>query len=522
MTETVMSDANDPDYTLASPLFEHGRPGRPLLVLTIQWHPDASRIGEQYVCAGRGETLVNRFAPMFGPAGGGGLGLNYGGVSREPLRIQREADDGVRLTVPASRMTVELNGRVAEGELQLTAEQVGAGVVLALGRAVVLCLHWMDCMPKHNPIAGVVGVGSGAIHLRDQIRMVAPTELPVLLLGETGTGKEIAARAIHALGKRSSAPLVAVNMATLTESLAAADLFGATRGAYTGAQGERPGLFAQADGATLFLDEIGNAPASVQPMLLRVLEGGDYRPLGASTDRRSTARLVAATDQNLDASDFNQALLRRLESFVIQMPPLRARREDIGVLVLHMLQEQDGMTPDLLPATLVAEFACHDWPGNVRQLAHALRRAALMLSHGVTPRFEQLVRVGPVGSSVARPGDAAPEPLAPGAAGFGTTGSPGAAPRRKRASPSESDVLEAMARHGWTIQAAAEDLGISRPTLYKLLEEHSRIRRPERIPADEIERALAASDGDVARCAALLETPVEALRRHVRRLREAA
>lgn len=517
MTDTVMMDADDPEFTLASPLFEHGAPGRPLLVLTIGWHPDAARIGEQYVCMGRGETPVNRFAPLFRHAGGEGSALGYGGVSREPLRIVREADDGVRLTLPASRMTVELNGRPAEREVRLAAEQVAAGVVLTLGRAVVLCLHWMDCLPKHNPIAGVAGVGSIAIHLRDQIRMVAPTDLPVLLLGETGTGKEIAARAIHALGKRSAAPLVAVNMATLTESLAAGDLFGATRGAYTGAQCERPGLFAQADGATLFLDEIGNAPASVQPMLLRVLEGGLYRPLGASLDRRSTARLVAATDQDLDKLDFNQALLRRLESFVIQMRPLRARREDIGVLIVHMLQEGGVASASLLPATLVAEFVNYDWPGNVRQLAHALRRATLMLENGVTPRFEQLVRLGPVASSAMLP--AAPDmPVAPAPAVVTRAGP--AAPRRRRQAPTEDDVLEAMARHGWTIQAAAEELGISRPTLYKLLDEHSRIRRAERIPADEIERALAASEGDVARCAALLQTPAEALRRHLRRLRE--
>jgi len=197
------------------------------------------------------------------------------------------------------------------------------------------------------------------------------------------------------------------------------------------------------------------------------------------------------------------------------------------VLILHMLQDQGVASAATLPATLVAEFARYDWPGNVRQLAHALRRASLMLAHDVTPRFEQLVRAGPVGSSVARPmvADPAPEAqvsgvAAPGLAAAGVPAPGAPAPRRKRALPSEDEVLEAMARSDWTIQAAAEELGISRPTLYKLLDEHSRIRRAERIPVEEIERALAASKGDVARCAALLRTPAEALRRHVRRLRE--
>jgi two-component system nitrogen regulation response regulator GlnG len=500
----------DSDFTLTTPLSDLGRASRPLLALTIVWHPDIGRVGEQFVDAGSAaELTLNRYAPLFRRPGGDGLGLGHGGISRDPLRIVREAGDAVRMTVPASRMTVELNGRVVEGELRFDAGQVAAGQVLTLGGAVVLCLHWMDCLPRQNPVPGLAGVGSAAIALRDQIRMVAPTDLPVLLLGETGTGKDIAARAIHALGERKAA-LVSVNMATLSESLAAADLFGAVRGAYTGAQAERKGLFAEADGATLFLDEIGNAPASVQPMLLRVLEGGVYRPLGSSQDRSSSARLIAATDQDLDTAEFNQALLRRLEGFVIQMPPLRARREDIGVLVLHVLQGHGPAAA--LPAGLVAEFACYDWPGNVRQLAQALKRAVLLAGNGMVPRFEQLVRLPAAAGSAARV-EARVEIHEP---------SPAQMLRRKPSELSEDAVLDAMARHGWTILAAAKALGVSRPTMYKLLDGHSRIRPAERIPADEIERALHASAGDVARCAALLQTPAEALRRHLRRQGEPA
>jgi two-component system nitrogen regulation response regulator GlnG len=332
----------------------------------------------------------------------------------------------------------------------------------------------------------------------------------VLLLGETGTGKEIAARAIHALGQRAQSRLVAVNMAALNESLAAAELFGAVRGAYTGAQ-ERKGLFAEADGATLFLDEIGNAPPSVQPMLLRVLEGGDYRPLGASQDRRTSARLIAATDQDLDTAAFNQALLRRLEGFAIQLPPLRARREDIGVLIVHLLCAH-GAQP-ALPVEFVVEIACYDWPGNIRQLGHTLRRAALLVQHGGAPQLEQLVRLTPApAGSAARltPGVEAVAPAEP------------ATPRRKPSELDDADVLDAMAGNDWNIQAAARALGISRPTMYKLLDAHREIRWAERIPAAEIDAALAACAGDVARCAALLKTPTESLRREVRRLRDAA
>jgi two-component system nitrogen regulation response regulator GlnG len=511
-----MSDSTE--YTQTLQLSAQGLPARPLLALTILWHPDPARIGEQFV-GDPGVLEVNRYAPLFYRPGQAGLPLGHGTISRDPVRIVREGvmrdgvmreGDGVTLHLPPTRMPVELNGRATAGQVRFDAADVARGQVLMLGRAVVLCLHWMNCLPKHNPVPGLVGVGAAAIGLRDQIRMVAPTDIPVLLLGETGTGKEIAARAIHALGQRAQTRLVAVNMAALNESLAAAELFGAARGAYTGAQ-ERKGLFAEADGATLFLDEIGNAPPSVQPMLLRVLEGGDYRPLGASQDRKSTARLIAATDQDLDAAAFNQALLRRLEGFAIQLPPLRERREDIGVLIVHLLQAH-GAQP-VLPVELVVEIACYDWPGNIRQLGHTLRRAALLVQHGGAPQLEQLVRLTPAPTgSAARmmPAvEAAPAPAAE-------------PPRRKPSELTDADVLDAMAGNEWNIQAAARALGISRPTMYKLLDAHGEIRWAERIPAEEIERVLAACDGDVARCAVALKTPTESLRREVRRLRESA
>jgi two-component system nitrogen regulation response regulator GlnG len=498
------------EYTQTLQLSAKGMPGRPLLALTIVWHPDPARIGEQFV-GDPGTLDVNRYAPLFYRPGQAGLPLGHGTISRDPVRIVRERDgDSVVVHLPATRMPVELNGRAATGQVRFDAADVARGQVLTLGRAVVLCLHWMECLPKHNPVPGLVGVGAAAIALRDQIRMVAPTDIPVLLLGETGTGKEIAARAIHALGERAQARLVAVNMAALNESLAAAELFGAARGAYTGAQ-ERRGLFAEADDGTLFLDEIGNAPASVQPMLLRVLEGGDYRPLGASQDRKTTARLIAATDQDLDTAAFNQALLRRLEGFAIQLPPLRARREDIGVLIVHLLQAH-GAQP-VLPLELVVEIACFDWPGNIRQLGHTLRRAALLVQHGGTPQLEQLVRLtpAPAGSAarLAAAGTPAPAPAAAPET-----------PRRKPSDISDAEVLQAMAGNEWNIQAAARALGISRPTMYKLLDAHREIRWAERIPADEIGRALAACGGDVGRCAELLKTPTESLRREVRRLGE--
>ncbi|MCC2957411.1 sigma 54-interacting transcriptional regulator [Massilia sp. IC2-477] len=491
------------DFTLTSPLGDLASAGKPLLALTIVWHPERARVGEQFIGATGGDIVeLNRFAPAFMHPGGSGLPLGHGGVSRQPLRLARDEHDGVAMTLPASAMVVEVNGQVATGSLYFSAAEVASGQVLSLGRAVVLCLHWMTRLPTLDAVPGLHGVGSAGLSVREQIRMVARTSLPVLLLGETGTGKEIAARAIHALSDRAEAPLVAVNMAALGEPLAATSLFGVAEGA----QASREGLFAQADGATLFLDEIGSTPAAMQPMLLRVLEGGDYRPVGAARDRHSSARLIAASDQDLDGAAFNQALLHRLAGFVIRMPPLRARREDIGVLIVELLREQ-GIEA-ALPAALVAELASYDWPGNVRQLAHVLQRAALILNSGATPTLAQLVR-SPRPQMQAQPAPAptqAPATEAPAA-------------RRRPSALSDGEVLEAMTANDWNIQAAAGALGISRPSLYKLLEDHPDIRRAETIPEDDIARAMSQCAGDVERCAALLRTPAEALRRRWRLLR---
>lgn len=502
----------NPEQTLTSPLSDSTENDAPLLGLTIAWHPDPDRIGEQFIStAGTGELALSRYLPLFAKPEKDGLALGHGGISREPVHLVRDDDGGIDIRPPTSRMVLELNGREIQAATRVTREQIEAGVILGLGRTVLICLHWMHCLPKNNPVPGFLGVGNAAIKARDQIRQAALGEGSVLLLGETGTGKEVAACAIHALGKRAGAPLVTVNMAALNESLAAADLFGAVKGSYTGAHTARNGFFAEAENATLFLDEIGNTPANVQPMLLRVLENGEYRPLGAQRVQHSTARLIAATDQDLYADSFNQALLRRLESFVIHVPPLRARREDIGLIMVSMMHASAalGSSHVVLPTSLVGQFLNHDWPGNVRQLAHTLKRALSALQMGEAPAFSSLVDVSP--PRVTNSGRPVMEAVTTGKA------TP-PVPRKKIADINEQDVLRAMENQHWYIQGAAQELGISRPSMYKLLDTHSQIRRPEKIAVDEIRQALETSAGDVEQSAAMLKTPTEALRRHLRGL----
>jgi two-component system nitrogen regulation response regulator GlnG len=501
----------DLESTLAPPAPAGQRGDKTTLCATVVWHPDLQRIGEQCVASAQGMELSRNF-PLFQRPDGPPAPLAYPGVSREPLRIERDLADNLQLTPPNSRMVVELNGAAITQATPLSKAQVERGAILGLGGMVLVCLHWMRCAPRAVAVPGLLGVGTAAIRTRELVRQVAATDNTVLLLGETGTGKEVVARAIYALSARAQRPLVTVNMATLNDALAAADLFGAAKGAYTGAAAMRQGLFTEAQDATLFLDEIGNTPASVQPMLLRVLETGDYRPLGATGDLHSTARLIAATDQDLSARSFNQALLRRLESFVIQLPPLRERREDIGLLLLHMLEQRGAAAQ--FPAALASRFACYDWPGNIRQLKHFAQRCVLALQAGQEVDFDSLLDSALTGDSVTLAGSIGAADVAGVAADDVRADS---APRRRKPSElTDQDVLAAMDKHAWCIQDAANELGISRPSMYKLLESNPQVRNVVHIPYDELMRAYEQSGGDLAKCAALLRTPSDSLRRHLR------
>lgn len=522
---------NQFDYTLTSPLRRSAMAQQVFLGITVLWHPDPAMIGGQYLHSRSQDVLeLNRFTPLFCHPGQTGMPMAVGTISRTPILLRWQDAQSVMLEVPPSRMVVEVNGHEITDQINLSSSQIDQGVVISLGRSVFLCLHWMRSLPQFNLIPEIVGVGSAAIQLREQIRQMAKSDLPVLLLGETGTGKELAAKAIHQFSSRAHAPLVTVNMAALNETLAAADLFGAAKGAYTGAAQTRKGYFAEAAGATLFLDEVGNTPTSIQPMLLRVLETGDYRPLGASQDCRSSARIVSATDQNLYQSSFNHALLRRLESLVLHLPPLKQRREDLGVLILHILAREPG------EATLTSEFPgeilnslfCYDWPGNVRQLAQVIRRVCLQLQAGQSPDLSGLLEQASAPAVLPSLTAVSANPrLSPGnldSSLMGTNSSAhslarnshsAAQSRKKLHEISHDAVLTAMRNQRWEILAAAQELGVSRPSMYKLLEQHPQIRRAQDIPVTEIQSALQTSQQQIDRCAEILQTPAEALRRYL-------
>ncbi len=263
----------------------------------------------------------------------------------------------------------------------------------AMGRAVVAAIEAEPSAGTAGIVADVAGHDFVATsgRMRDVLALVAraaPSRVPVLLEGETGTGKELLARAIHTRGPRPHAPLVVQNCAALTETLLESELFGHVRGAFTGAERDRRGLFAEAGDGTVFLDEIGEAPPAVQAKLLRVLQHGEVKAVGADRPYAVRARIVAATNRTLsaevEAGRFRSDLYYRLAVFPISIPPLRHRSVDVAVLAQRFLERFQRLerreTAGFAPETLQA-LAAYPWPGNVRELEHEIHRVVLTVAN---------------------------------------------------------------------------------------------------------------------------------------------
>jgi DNA-binding NtrC family response regulator len=297
---------------------------------------------------------------------------------------------------------------------------------------------------------GLVGESSGMRTLKSLLLRVARSDATALIAGETGVGKEVVARAIHALSARRSGPFVAIDCASIAESLMESELFGHARGAYTGAEEASSGLFRAADAGTLFLDEVGELGLSMQAKLLRVLQEREVRPLGSSQSYPVDVRVLAATNRDLSiqmARDrFREDLYYRLNVVLVPVPPLRDRRSDIPTLARHFLDAGPGRRGGAagFSSEAMAALQRYDWPGNVRELQNAVARAAA-LAEADEIRLEDL-----------------PEALR-GASGPADGGEDTISSAERRA------ILQALERSGGNRQRAARILGIGVATLYRKL-----------------------------------------------------
>jgi two-component system nitrogen regulation response regulator GlnG len=378
---------------------------------------------------------------------------------------------------------------------------------------------------------GLVGESEGILRVRHEIRRVADLEVPVLLRGETGTGKELVARAIHNASRRRSGPCLCVNMGAIPATLAVSELFGSVRGSFTGSVRDQAGWFQRAHGGTLFLDEIGEAPPEVQVMLLRVLETGEMQRVGGPETQKVDVRLIAATDADLERAiedgRFRAPLLHRLAGYEIVIPPLRERRDDFGRLLCHFLRQElqaigqqrrleppEDASP-WMPASVVARMARYAWPGNVRQLLNTIRQIV------IASRASETVEIGPQIEKLLR--EAAAPPASAEAAEI-----PHAEPPSRRRAESQSyrspaevtetEIVEALRASHWEIKPAAEKLGISRPSLYLLIEKFPSIRKAADLSRAEILEAREQCGGNLDDAAERLEVSKKGLQQRMKQL----
>jgi len=252
--------------------------------------------------------------------------------------------------------------------------------------------EYQYCRTRSDQPGYIVGNSTALAEMQEMLEAVAPTDMTVLIQGESGAGKELVARAIHDLSERHDHIFAPVDCCTLQEKLFESELFGHERGSFTGADRKKKGLIEAAEGGTLFLDEIGEIEPAIQSKLLRVLETGEFRRLGDIKDLRANVRIVAATNRDLEAMSseggFRSDLFYRLNAFVLQVPSLRERREDIPALVEHFIANHNfSRRVDKVPSTAALQFLTdYDWPGNIRELRNVVERAIIL--SGNSPEIE--------------------------------------------------------------------------------------------------------------------------------------
>ena len=475
-------------------------------VIVLAHHAALTRVGEVLPVGRINE--ISRLAPsLIGDDGLTGP-IDDPFVSRQPISLRQLAAGGFELGNPG--VDVSVGGAVvpAGGVHRIAAEDVARGVPIVLAGRVVLWLT-TDHDRRGADELGMFGCSAAMHALRAAVRDGAAAAGPILVRGETGAGKELVARALHAIGPRAAGPYVAVNIAAIPAAVAAAELFGHERGAFTGAHERRAGHFERGDGGVVFLDEIGELPEAIQPIVLRAIESGEIQPIGGEP-RRVDNLVVAATDADLEAAvragRFRGPLFYRLASTVIDVPPLRDRGVDIALLLARGLcdalpAELADRTADpspWLPAAVVAALLRAPWPGNVRQLRNVAQRLAAIARAGRVATLDEL------GIDDLE----APEPDEPPEASDAARGAP----------IDDDRLVAALRAHRFELSRTAAALGISRSYLDALIARSGSVRKAKQLARDEIAACLAELGDDIDAIAARLEVSPRGLRLRMKQL----
>ncbi len=491
--------------------------------LTVLFHPRIERVGDiaplcDYVANAR--ARVSRSEPVFRQTNGQKTdALASPVLSRQPLEIGVTPDGGISITNTSDSVQVIAEAEVLSPARTFSSSEFQRGIVLTLADSVALLLHPLYLLRNHPDLLGIIGYSESIQRLRSAILNVADLDIPVLLQGESGVGKELVASAIHRYSRRKNKPYICVNMSAIPGSLAASELFGYTKGAFSGAEKNHTGYFSDAEGGTLFLDEIGETSLEVQSTLLRAIENKILQPLGGKI-RDIDVRILAATDSDLEqATDlglFRRPLLQRLSGYQIKIPPLRQRRDDIGRLFVHFLKHELAVIEQTdrlaervpgrswIPASMVAQLVEYRWPGNVRQLQNVTRQ--LVISNRDAKDF----CADSVLSDLMEREVASYEQIAQ-------------VPRkstRKRSVKelADQEIIDVLRRHRFNLNLTCSELGVSRNWLNKYIECCPHLRKAKDIGIEEIRRCAAECGNDLDAMADRLQVSSRGLQLQMKRL----
>jgi two-component system nitrogen regulation response regulator GlnG len=488
------------------------------LGLAILCHPDVSRIGEVarlFDFGVPGQACLSRSEPLFRTRQGARTAaLASARVSRLSVELALEASGCVRIRASREAQLFVDEDRLEDGCTCGPAE-LERGVLLRLGHYVLLRLGLFDGAAPAPPLPGLIGESAAMQRLRGDVLRVAELNDAVLIRGESGSGKELVATALHELGGRRHGPYVAVNMAAIPASTAASELFGHGRGSFTGATSKSGGYFAAADGGTLFLDEFGQTAAEVQPMLLRAIESAEIQPLGGDI-RPVDVRFVAATDTDLERAvelgSFHEPLRRRF-GYELWLPPLRERCEDVAELFFFFLERnlcELGSTQlrrssdkaPFLPAHFIARLVRHGWPGNVRELRQLARRFAILNRDRERALIDeqQLSPVRDAPPVAAKPVERAAE-------------------KPRAAELNDAQIAAALSDNSFSVNLAARQLGVSQSWLHTRMREIPGVRKASDLTQAEVQAALTRHPGRIEDAAAELRVSPHGLLLQMNRLR---
>ncbi len=415
-------------------------------------------------------------APLFRPVplGPGVTAMGREDLGGVPLPDQRVSRKHAELSFDAGAFQLRdlesTHGTWVDGS-RVQSARVAPGSLVRLGHTLLLLLA--DVRPY---TAGEVTVENGVVigpslrRVLDQLKLFAQGGSTVLITGENGAGKELAAATFHRAATPRG-PLVSVNCATIEKGTADVVLFGALKGTYTDAKADRAGLIESADGGVLFLDELGELPLEVQAKLLRVVESQELMPMGATTPRKVNVRYLAATNRDVraevEAGHFRRDLFFRLAQMELRLPPLRERREEIPWLITQAIAKAPPPKP--VHTLFVEEALRRPWPGNVRELLAQAQRA--LINSGAHPQ----IRLEHLDPNAGRANSPEPQPLQrtqpglPSRSVEAAPAAPAAPPSPARPQPSKEAVQQALAQHEWNIAAAARALDLHRTQLYRLM-----------------------------------------------------